>query len=727
MRWEISIAQGEPHLYSGQVDFFLGTTTDLEIRILNGCKSCYSILHSRDVAGLEEKYGKVYGVSAHFRSTQPFVFIIKGNLDEKTQDPSNRRASMTKLKCRMLLSTNPALSASQIGRGRVYDVDCCNVSLIRRWIDQCDKHHAATCSGKHEEFLLPKAKLSFIDVEERCITTPENPVQYAALSYVWGTAKVPVATKANIQSLRLPGAFSQGSLELPATIRDAVQLCSWIGIRYLWVDSMCIVQDDMQTKMKQIKAMGSVYAGAHLTIVALLSEAATSGIQRVMQSNPSTSPLPFVYLPFQTLIDASQGAIGLPPLTQAYSKWSTRAWTLQEMVFSKRLLVLGQVITWACSGAQWTEDLEVLSEVKHQSMTVIDKKSNKPSIAVWPSMQEYAELAQIYAGRDMTMSSDTLNAFEGIMTPMSQWFPGNFLFGIPEFTFDIGLLWQYRRRGAVPRSQRDWSSQQQDFPSWSWISYRGHHLETFWETDFSYPQPSMMVYPLVKWRKQEKATGVWKDVDNSYYQVRKHFENPKALLPDGWTKHFDGSVTPYYQHPSHNHVEPQPKFRYPIPPFQRLRDINIITYFPHLLFEGDLLHAKFQFIGTSEEHDALNEKVQTESCVPEMDIIDVAQGSWVGRIRLNLQQGNKLPCREEEQELIAISEARVKVDSEYHTILWSELQNRPDLARDGWYRFVNVLWIGRTTEGKVYRKALGRLWCEAMERLAVERVSVLLT
>ncbi|KFA68356.1 hypothetical protein S40285_02481 [Stachybotrys chlorohalonatus IBT 40285] len=725
-RWEASIAQGSPQTYRGQTDYFLGLSADLEVRKSKGCVSCGSILASQDKKELQKMYGEIYAVSAHLRVKQPLLYITWGNLKEGNEDAAYRRSQIWNFRCSMLLSTNPILTGNPMGRGRPYDLDHYNAGLIKRWIERCDKHHESTCTGTYQDFLLPEAKLSFIDVENRCIVTPDEPVRYAALSYVWGLDKVPLATKANIASLRIPGAFLPGGLELPRTINDTVRLCSWLGIRYLWVDSMCIVQDDVETKMEQIQAMGSVYSKAYLTIAALSSGSAISGIARVGRPSTTLDSWPFVRLPFQTLVGASQGAIGLAPINHAPTSWKQRAWTLQEMVFSKRLLGLGPVASWACSGAHWTEDLELPSEMEGQP--AFTKNLEKTSIAVWPDMGEYARLAQIYAGRNLTMSSDTLNAFEGIMTPLSQWFPGYFLFGTPEFTFDIGLLWQYRRRGAIPRSGVDWSCGEHEFPSWSWISYQGSHLDTFWETDFTYPQPALVVYPLVQWKKREKSTGSWKDVDNSYHRVRTHFEKPDAALPDGWTKHDNGSDPPYYQHPSHSHVQPHPKFRYPIPPFQRLRDIYRESYDPDLLFEGGIAVVKFRYKGTAKEYDEKNRKLQTEALVPEMDIVDAGTGAWIGWIRLNLQPGSTLPEPQEEQEVIAISEATVRVSAGKQVIYtWSELADHKEVISDDLYRFVNVLWIGWTENGKVYRKALGRVWRAAWEKLSVDKISVILT
>ncbi len=724
--WEVAVAQGTTGQYPGQYNFFLGTAADLEARSSDGCKSCRSILACSSHRNLQEKLGMAYGVSAHFRLKQPLLDIAWGNIDGNNDDPAQRRDQFINLRLDQLLSTNPILAKSAAGRGRPYDLDGYNVSLIRRWIERCDKHHESTCSAKYKDLLLPKAKLSLIDVEDLCIVTPDEPVRYAALSYVWGAAEVPMAKKANITFLRLPGAFLKGGyMELPATIHDVVRLCASIGIRYLWVDSMCIVQDDVESKMEQINAMSSIYANAYLTLVALMSEGANSGIPRVSQCRSSSDPSPFVHLPCQTLIRASQG-VSLTPLIHSRTMWTKRAWTLQETALSKRLLGLSFVASWACPGAQWSEDLEVLSEIDSQH--ALTEKRDKLYIPEWPDMSQYSSLASEYAGRRLTMSDDTLNAFEGIVAPMRQYLPGGFLFGIPEFIFDIGLLWQHRRRGAKPRSGLDWTGTKHEFPSWSWISHHALHLQNFWEADFMHPQPDLVVSPLVKWKKKNKATGDWEDVDNSYHVVRTQFENADAVTPNDWTKHANEQDPPYYQSSLFSRVQPSPKFRYPIPSQQRPPNIAA-SYWPHLLFEGSLVHVRFQFRGTAEERENSNKTLLDEGLVPEMEIVNVKDGNRIGRIRLNMQPGSRLPEYEELQEVIAISKAKITVKAAQDHSWTTEAKDWDEIKYGGktWYQFVSVFWIGRTKDDKVYRKALGRIWLEAWEKMTVEQVSLLLT
>jgi len=90
------------------------------------------------------------------------------------------------------------------------------------------------------------------------ISSPGERARYVALSYCWGGTQKVVTTLRTLSEH-----INTISLEiLPRTIRDAIQVTKQLGIRFLWVDSLCIVQDDGVDKDKEIKLMGGIYKNA---------------------------------------------------------------------------------------------------------------------------------------------------------------------------------------------------------------------------------------------------------------------------------------------------------------------------------------------------------------------------------------------------------------------------------------------------------------------------------
>ncbi|RAL00736.1 HET domain-containing protein [Aspergillus ibericus CBS 121593] len=112
---------------------------------------------------------------------------------------------------------------------------------------------------------------------------PHPPYIYAALSYVWGATADSYfqAKKSTIEALEAKGYLFENPL--PATIEDAICACRDLQIRYLWVDRLCIVQDDEGLKNAQINAMGDIYRHSYVTLVDIEGLDMNHGLPGVMQ------------------------------------------------------------------------------------------------------------------------------------------------------------------------------------------------------------------------------------------------------------------------------------------------------------------------------------------------------------------------------------------------------------------------------------------------------------
>lgn len=92
--------------------------------------------------------------------------------------------------------------------------------------------------------------------------------QYVALNYVWGNPvhDFVVTSKEKVSSLSEVGSLVMA--KLPQTVLDAMEVCRQLGERYLWVDSLCIIQDDENDILSSVEAMASIYSEAHFVIIA---------------------------------------------------------------------------------------------------------------------------------------------------------------------------------------------------------------------------------------------------------------------------------------------------------------------------------------------------------------------------------------------------------------------------------------------------------------------------
>ncbi|KAF2810897.1 HET-domain-containing protein, partial [Mytilinidion resinicola] len=161
---------------------------------------------------------------------------------------------------------------------------------------------------------------------------------YAALSYVWGTPQVPQlrnTLKGGVRSrLMKPGGLADLYDDIPTTLKDAMQLCQSLKIAYLWVDALCLDQDDSGHDYGQFDFMNEIYKGAHLTIIAGAGQDSWAGLPGVREGSRVKR---------QHLATVEGMILGNKKISAKShllsSTWKTRGWTLQEMVLSKRVLI----------------------------------------------------------------------------------------------------------------------------------------------------------------------------------------------------------------------------------------------------------------------------------------------------------------------------------------------------------------------------------------------------
>lgn len=180
-----------------------------------------------------------------------------------------------------------------VGRAVGATVD---LNLVREWLNACTSTHEKQPGGetnststsqedsknnsldKHEErvtdpdgcrpktmSILPNFRL--VDVDKKCVVRIHQPTEYAALSYVWGSAKRLLLTHSNQERLSTPGVLSMDNKDVPKTFQDAFVVAESLSIRYLWIDALCICQNDADELRTHMDAMEIVYSSAKLTIV----------------------------------------------------------------------------------------------------------------------------------------------------------------------------------------------------------------------------------------------------------------------------------------------------------------------------------------------------------------------------------------------------------------------------------------------------------------------------
>lgn len=178
--------------------------------------------------------------------------------------------------------------------GRPADRKWIDPELLRSWRGTCEREHGGMCSSIDDNSLSRPRLPWLIDCEKYRLIPAGRDDRYVALSYVWGNANVLKTSTQNLRRLCEPGAFLQQNQKLPRTIKDAIHVVRLLGERYLWVDALCIVQNDENTRKHLIDNMAAVYANALLTVVAAEGKDADSGLNGIQGvSEPRNNPCIF--------------------------------------------------------------------------------------------------------------------------------------------------------------------------------------------------------------------------------------------------------------------------------------------------------------------------------------------------------------------------------------------------------------------------------------------------
>lgn len=155
-----------------------------------------------------------------------------------------------------------------------------NTAQLKQWLNNCDHNHGSVCnsyrgSGPRYAVDLP---IILIDVVDDCLVEATSATKYLTLSYVWGAAEIPKTLRLNYAAR-----FQKGGLGdlFPPTIGDAIALVQSLGERFLWVDALCIVQDDKVGMQNDIKQMDIIYGKAYANIVAVNGPSAGAGLSGV--------------------------------------------------------------------------------------------------------------------------------------------------------------------------------------------------------------------------------------------------------------------------------------------------------------------------------------------------------------------------------------------------------------------------------------------------------------
>ncbi|KKP06993.1 serine/threonine protein kinase [Trichoderma harzianum] len=269
--------------------------------------------------------------------------------------------------------------------------------LLNQWIHLCDETHDYVRNNSI-----------------RLVETSDNTNDhYVALSHCWGKLKKEdrFCTYArNIDALKMNIPYKA----LPKTFQDAVTVTRALGVPYLWIDSLCIIQEDEKDWELEATRMEEVFSFAYCTIAASRGTSSLSGFLGKRK--------PRAYAKIQT----SGGPLYLAEAIDDFHE------DVEKSELSKRV-----------SSLKYYKDerIRVIQDINHK-----------------------------YSKLSLTMATDRPKAILGLQNRLAHAFGSNACYGIYERYLERTLLWEAEEPGDLSRiSYNDAKS----IPSWSWMAYTG--------------------------------------------------------------------------------------------------------------------------------------------------------------------------------------------------------------------------------------------------------------
>jgi hypothetical protein len=322
------------------------------------------------------------------------------------------------------------------------------LDIATNWLKNCIENHGL-CKIDNDK-TLPTRLISIANDVIRLVITKDwiTMPRYSTLSHAWGQMEFPRLTCENYRSYlnALPVE------ELPRTFKDAIDISRKLGIEYLWIDSLCIIQNNNADWEKEVALMSSVYGCSTINIAA---SSATDGRQGcflmpLFYSGGFSVSTTFHHLPairsFQ-VFDASEKYIESSYLT-------TRAWTHQERILAPRTIHFGK------HGAIWECCTKIASEFLPEGFA--DRSGSIVCRRTKPLKSYWNIITESYSKAKLTLGKDKLPALSGIARRVYNEGPDEYLAGMWRNNIVEQLCW-----GVVaPAKERP----AYRAPTWSWCS-----------------------------------------------------------------------------------------------------------------------------------------------------------------------------------------------------------------------------------------------------------------
>jgi hypothetical protein len=334
---------------------------------------------------------------------------------------------------------------------------------IKAWLSECRRKHPKCLPV---ESRWTPSRLLRVEEESVRLVVPEpgTDFAYVALSHRWPNSRPKTILRVeNLEAFKTAVPLD----EISTAFREVFRLVRSLDMRYIWIDSLCIIQDDegMADFKKEALLMHKIYKHARLTI-------ALTGLKNSDSSTRNQHCTNYINNTY--LADAGW-------LIRDETVWSevvvdaplsSRGWTFQERFLSRRLLHLGgKQMAWECHTCQATESLPLLNS---NNRTLNDRRSGLSDfwdgVSSKDPLLRWREAVVNYSNRQLTKREDVLIAIDGIASVLREATQDRYMAGLWSTTVALELAWS---RHEYYRFHHPYSRDASYAPTWSWASVQG--------------------------------------------------------------------------------------------------------------------------------------------------------------------------------------------------------------------------------------------------------------
>ncbi|TVY82614.1 hypothetical protein LSUE1_G001372 [Lachnellula suecica] len=345
-------------------------------------------------------------------------------------------------------------------------------NLAKSWLEECFTSHEQC----HKLLMQRKLPARLIDVGDenrspKLVLSAEilNKTRYLTLSHCWGGKTTTALKLNNLEAFRKKIPLES----LSKTFQEAITTAQKLGYHYLWIDALCIIQDDAKDWKHETSLMGNIYANSDLNLAASDSPDGATGL---FFNRPEHKILGWKV---DCGVEANSFRTESWDCTPQRWRWSafgnnilnSRAWTFQERLLARRTLCFGaDEISWECRtvGLSETFPQSVQDALQTLPGTVSVAKRTPFAGEVTPDLTlEWFEIVTGYSAGNLTFAKDKLVAISGVARLFAERFGRTYVAGMWKEDLLPQLTW------FVPVTNRSPEAEQRHVfraPSWSWAS-----------------------------------------------------------------------------------------------------------------------------------------------------------------------------------------------------------------------------------------------------------------